>query len=165
MSYVLSHAAHSILKLSHRAITLASSFAVRHHGQLLRQHAHQTSGNLQLLPLPCGCYSHRSWNLCPPQGLNEISLLRPEAIPPLKCPKFQMGDYLNYFDDSYVNASVLFIILGAIVLILGFFGCCGACTENSCMMFTFATLLAIVVIAEVVMMCYASSAFLPKLYN
>jgi len=61
----------------------------------------------------------------------------------------KMGDYLNYFDDSYVNASVLFIILGAIVLILGFFGCCGACTENSCMMFTFATLLAIVVIAEV----------------
>ena len=63
--------------------------------------------------------------------------------------KFQMSDYLNYFDDSYVNASVLFIVLGAIVLILGFFGCCGACTENSCMMFTFATLLALVVIAEV----------------
>jgi len=61
----------------------------------------------------------------------------------------QMSDYLNYFDDSYINASVLFIILGAIVLILGFFGCCGACTENSCMMFTFATLLALVVIAEV----------------
>ena len=61
----------------------------------------------------------------------------------------QMSDYLNYFDDSYVNASVLFIVLGAIVLILGFFGCCGACTENSCMMFTFATLLALVVIAEV----------------
>ena len=60
-----------------------------------------------------------------------------------------MSDYLNYFDDSYVNASVLFIVLGAIVLILGFFGCCGACTENSCMMFTFATLLALVVIAEV----------------
>ena len=60
-----------------------------------------------------------------------------------------MSDYLNYFDDSYINASVLFIILGAIVLILGFFGCCGACTENSCMMFTFATLLALVVIAEV----------------
>ena len=60
-----------------------------------------------------------------------------------------MSDYLNYFDDSYVNASVLFIVLGAIVLILGFFGCCGACTENSCMMFTLATLLALVVIAEV----------------
>ena len=60
-----------------------------------------------------------------------------------------MADYLNYFDDSCVNASVLFIILGAIVVILGFFGCRGACTENSCMMLTFTTLLAIVVIAEV----------------
>ena len=60
-----------------------------------------------------------------------------------------MADYLNYFDDSYVNASVLFIILGAIVLILGIFGCRGTCTENSCMVFTFATLLAIVAIAEV----------------
>ena len=65
-----------------------------------------------------------------------------------------MSDYLNYFDDSYVNASVLFIVLGAIVLILGFFGCCGACTENSCMMFTFATLLALVVIAEVMIRHY-----------
>ena len=72
-----------------------------------------------------------------------------EKVIPSAMSMFQMSDYLNYFDDSYVNASVLFIVLGAIVLILGFFGCCGACTENSCMMFTFATLLALVVIAEV----------------
>ena len=60
-----------------------------------------------------------------------------------------MKDYLNFLDESYLNASVLFIVLGVIILVIGFFGCCGACTESPCMMATFATLLAIVVITQV----------------
>jgi hypothetical protein len=63
----------------------------------------------------------------------------------------EMSDYLNYLDDSYVNASILFIVLGTIILILGFFGCCGACTESPCMMFTFGALLSVVVIVEVIL--------------
>ena len=87
-----------------------------------------------------------------------------EKVIPTAMSMFQMSDYLNYFDDSYVNASVLFIVLGAIVLILGFFGCCGACTENSCMMFTFATLLALVVIAEV-MSCNYTLLYLVSIFG
>lgn len=61
----------------------------------------------------------------------------------------EMKNYLNYLDDTYLNASILFIVLGAAILILGFFGCCGACTESACMMFTFGSLLSIVVIIEI----------------
>ncbi len=66
----------------------------------------------------------------------------------------EMSDYLDYFDDQYLNATILFIILGAIIVVVSFFGCCGACTENSCMMFTFAFLLSIIVIVEVSEMTY-----------
>ena len=33
-------------------------------------------------------------------------------------------------------ASILFIVVGCIVFIVGFFGCCGAIKENSCMLCT-----------------------------
>ena len=39
--------------------------------------------------------------------------------------------------DSLVNAAaVTFIVLGAIVFITGFFGCCGAIRESPCMLMT-----------------------------
>ena len=60
-----------------------------------------------------------------------------------------MKDYLSFMGDAYPNAATLFIALGVIVLVIGFFGCCGACTENSCMMTTFACLLALVVLCQV----------------
>ena len=60
-----------------------------------------------------------------------------------------MKDYLNFLDDTYLNTSVVFIVLGVVVLVIGFFGCCGACTESPCMMFTFAFLLALVVLVQV----------------
>ena len=61
----------------------------------------------------------------------------------------QMKDYFNFVDDGYLNSSVIFIVLGVIILVVGFFGCCGACTENSCMMTTFSLLLAVVVAIQV----------------
>ncbi len=61
----------------------------------------------------------------------------------------QMKNYLDFLGNDYLNVSVVLIVLGVIVLIVGFFGCCGACTESGCMMTTFATLLAILVVAQV----------------
>lgn len=60
-----------------------------------------------------------------------------------------MSNYLNFMDNAYLNSSVLFIIIGCIILIVGFFGCCGACTESYCMMYTFAILLAFVILVEI----------------
>jgi len=39
-------------------------------------------------------------------------------------------------DDRFFSAPALLIAVGAIVLIVSFFGCCGAVKENHCMILT-----------------------------
>ena len=52
-----------------------------------------------------------------------------------------------FSDNSYIGSAVVLIVLGAIIMVVAFFGCCGACTENPCMMYTYGTLLALILIA------------------
>ena len=59
----------------------------------------------------------------------------------------QMNKYLDFLGDTYLNTSVILIIIGGVMLLISFFGCCGACTENPCMMYTYGTLLALILIA------------------
>lgn len=61
----------------------------------------------------------------------------------------EMNQYLNFLDDSYLTSQTVFIVVGVVILVVGFFGCCGACTESYCMMYTFAILLAVVIITEI----------------
>lgn len=56
------------------------------------------------------------------------------------------GDFMVDYD---VNSAVILMTLGGIVLGLAFLGCCGACTENPCLMFTYATAIAIILICEI----------------
>jgi len=60
------------------------------------------------------------------------------------------GDYFSYADNKFANAAVFIIIVGVVVFIIGFLGCCGAVKENYCMVTTFAVLLAIIFILEIV---------------
>ena len=60
---------------------------------------------------------------------------------------FHMKKYLDFLDSQYLNTSIVLIIIGAIILIVAFFGCCGACTENACMMYTYGTLMALILIS------------------
>jgi len=55
-------------------------------------------------------------------------------------------------DDStsYDIAIILLICVGAFIFLLGFLGCCGACKESSCMLGTFAVLLTILVLVQIV---------------
>jgi len=66
--------------------------------------------------------------------------------------KGKYGDYLSYGDEAtkFVSVSVFIIIIGVIVFIIGFLGCCGAYKENYCMVTTFAVLLGIIFIMEIV---------------
>jgi len=61
--------------------------------------------------------------------------------------QIQMKTYLEFIDNSYIGSAVVLIVLGAIIMVVAFFGCCGACTENPCMMYTYGTLLALILIA------------------
>lgn len=60
-----------------------------------------------------------------------------------------MGDYVNFVDSSYVNSAIAFIVIGVVILVVGFFGCCGACTENHCMMYTYSILLTVIILVEI----------------
>jgi len=61
--------------------------------------------------------------------------------------KFQ--DYFDFFGGSFSAAAILLIVVGSIIFIIGFFGCCGAYKENYCMVMTFAVLLGLIFILEI----------------
>jgi len=60
------------------------------------------------------------------------------------------GDYFSYADSRFTNVAVFLIVVGVIVFIIGFLGCCGAIKENYCMVTTFAVILGIIFILEIV---------------
>ena len=60
-----------------------------------------------------------------------------------------MQEFLEFFDERYSNGAFLLIVCGVILFVLGFLGCCGASKESPCMLYTFAALLSIIVMAEV----------------
>nr|XP_031848131.1 23 kDa integral membrane protein-like [Nomia melanderi] len=44
--------------------------------------------------------------------------------------------YSNFMDTWFFAAPVFMIIIGAVVFLVSFFGCCGAVKENHCMIIT-----------------------------
>jgi len=61
--------------------------------------------------------------------------------------QIHMTKYLDFLGNTYLNTSIILIIIGALMLIVTFFGCCGACTENPCMMYTYGTMLALILLS------------------
>jgi len=59
------------------------------------------------------------------------------------------SQYIEFFDNKYETPAIGIIILGVIIMIIAFFGCCGAKMENVCMLSTFAGLLGLLVVCEV----------------
>lgn len=57
--------------------------------------------------------------------------------------------YSNFVGERIWTAPVVMIIIGAIVFITGFLGCCGAAKENSCMMLTFSILIIVIFLTEI----------------
>ncbi|XP_053975816.1 CD63 antigen-like [Hylaeus anthracinus] len=56
--------------------------------------------------------------------------------------------YNNFMDSWFFVAPVLMIVVGAVVFIVSFFGCCGAVKENHCMIITFSVLLLLIFALE-----------------
>lgn len=63
--------------------------------------------------------------------------------------QIQMKNYFDFLGSQYLNSSIIFIIIGVVVLVVAFFGCCGACTENACMLYTYGTLMALILMVEI----------------
>jgi len=60
------------------------------------------------------------------------------------------GDYLSFADSKFASAAIFIIVVGVIVFIIGFLGCCGAVKENYCMVTTFAVLLGVIFVLEII---------------
>jgi CD63 antigen len=56
--------------------------------------------------------------------------------------------YLDFLSDNYLNTPIAIIILGVIIFIVAFFGCCGAWQESSCMIYTYAVFISVLLVCE-----------------
>jgi CD63 antigen len=62
-----------------------------------------------------------------------------------------LGKMIRYNSVAGITSGPVFIIIvGAIILVVTFFGCCGAFKENSCMLGTFAVLVGIIFALEII---------------
>ncbi|EDO43827.1 predicted protein [Nematostella vectensis] len=63
--------------------------------------------------------------------------------------KSKYGDFIQVSSSSLASGPVFLIVIGVIVAVVGFLGCCGAYKENYCMVTTFAVLLAFIFVLEI----------------
>lgn len=57
--------------------------------------------------------------------------------------------YHNFLGEQLWSAPVVLMVIGAIVFIIAFLGCCGAIKESSCMVLTFSLLLIVIILFEI----------------
>ncbi|XP_071447433.1 CD63 antigen-like [Hetaerina americana] len=57
--------------------------------------------------------------------------------------------YNHFVDPRLFYSPTILIIVGVVVFVVAFFGCCGAIKENHCMVVTFSVLLVIIFVLEV----------------
>merc|ERR1711915_1036831 len=50
---------------------------------------------------------------------------------------------------NYVNTPIFIIILGGVIFAIALFGCCGAWKESKCLIYTYGSVLVIILIAQV----------------
>lgn len=61
----------------------------------------------------------------------------------------QYKGYSNFVDNWFYAAPIIILVVGIIVFLVSFFGCCGAVKENHCMIITFSVLLLVILALEV----------------
>ncbi|XP_051961880.1 CD63 antigen-like [Xyrauchen texanus] len=61
--------------------------------------------------------------------------------------------YIGFRNVAVIKGSygpaIFIIVVGVIIFFIAFFGCCGACNENHCMITTFAVFLSLIIICEI----------------
>ncbi|XP_071749002.1 uncharacterized protein [Lepeophtheirus salmonis] len=61
----------------------------------------------------------------------------------------RMESYFDFEGNSYFAGSFVIIGIGIVILIISFFGCCGMCMENACLMRTLGFLLFLLILTEI----------------
>ncbi|XP_011634829.1 CD63 antigen-like [Pogonomyrmex barbatus] len=57
-------------------------------------------------------------------------------------------NFSHFLDPSYFSPATLLIVVGILIFIIAFMGCCGALRESTCMVLVFAVLLSFVLLLE-----------------
>jgi len=60
--------------------------------------------------------------------------------------------YVDFLDEplgAYQAPPIMMIVIGSIVFLIAFAGCCGAIRENNCLMTTYAILMGVILVVEV----------------
>jgi len=64
--------------------------------------------------------------------------------------KTEFNQYFQFYEGSANHLAVGLMVIGGIIFIIAFFGCCGAWKENSCMVKTFALLLILIMVLQII---------------
>ena len=64
-------------------------------------------------------------------------------------------NFVDFFATSELSlgidiSTLIMIVVGILVTIISFLGCCGSCTNSKCMMYSFGSLIGIIIIIEIV---------------
>uniref|UniRef100_A0A0X3PFE2 CD63 antigen n=1 Tax=Schistocephalus solidus TaxID=70667 RepID=A0A0X3PFE2_SCHSO len=54
------------------------------------------------------------------------------------------------FSDQAIAIPAFILTMGLLVFLIGFLGCCGACKENICMLKTFAAIIIVLLILQII---------------
>lgn len=65
--------------------------------------------------------------------------------------KTEVSEYNEAIPPQVHTFAIVFIVIGSVVTVVSFFGCCGAVIENRCMILTFTFFLGVIFIVEVVL--------------
>ncbi|KAI4460947.1 tetraspanin [Holotrichia oblita] len=67
----------------------------------------------------------------------------------------QITDRLDELSPLFQIAPIILVIVGSVVMIISFFGCCGALRRNSCMLTTYGVALIIILILQIALVVFA----------
>ncbi|XP_043596255.1 CD63 antigen-like isoform X1 [Bombus pyrosoma] len=66
----------------------------------------------------------------------------------------QVSGITDHIDTNLLFPSITLIVIGSIIFVISFFGCCGAIRESHCMTITFASFLLFILIVQVAVAVY-----------
>lgn len=69
--------------------------------------------------------------------------------------RMQLASASHEFETHVAFPSITLIVLGSIIFVISFFGCCGAIRESHCMTITFASFLLFILLIQVAVAVYA----------
>ncbi|XP_035741368.1 23 kDa integral membrane protein-like [Vespa mandarinia] len=73
--------------------------------------------------------------------------------------QINFNHYKEAIENNVTVPSLTFIVVGSIIFVIAFFGCCGAIRESHCMTITFASFLLTIFIVQVAIAIYAFVVF------